>query len=84
MIIEALGIDVASRLFQRPSVHRDGHLLLKRRVKRHQLFNAVEQIDPDTIALEVSNGAFYRQHERENLSSRVKKRDHEHVKFCVL
>ena len=59
MTIETLGIDIAKNVFQLHGVNRSGHVLLKRRVMRDQLLEAVAQIDRCTIVVEACTGAFY-------------------------
>lgn len=72
MTIETLGVDMAKNVFQLHGVDRNGRVVLKRRVMRDQLLQAMAQIDPCTVVVEACTGAFYWARKFEVLGHRVK------------
>lgn len=72
MTIETLGIDIAKNVFQLYGVNRSGKPVLKRRVMRDQLLQAISQTEPCTIIIEACTGAFYWARKFEELGHAVK------------
>lgn len=83
MTIETLGVDMAKNVFQLHGVDRNGRVVLKRRVMRDQLLQAMAQIDPRTVVVEACTGAFYWARKFEVLGHRVKIISPQYVKPFV-
>jgi transposase len=83
MTIETLGIDIAKNVFQLHGVNRGGRVMLKRRVMRDQLLEALSQIEPCTVVVEACTGAFYWARKFEALGHRVKIISPQYVKPFV-
>ena len=83
MTIETLGIDIAKNVFQLHGVNRNGRTILKRRVMRGQLLEALSQIDACTIVVEACTGAFCWARRFESLGHQVKIISPQYVKPFV-
>lgn len=59
MQITTLGIDLAKTLFQLHGVDARGHVVLSRRVKRHQVLEVVTRLSPCVIGMEACASAHY-------------------------
>jgi len=83
MTIETLGIDIAKNVFQLHGVNHGGRAVLKRRVMRDQLLDALARIEPCTVVVEACTGAFYWARKFEALGHRVKIVSPQYVKPFV-
>jgi transposase len=59
MQITTVGIDLAKTVFQLHGVDARGHLVLSRRVRRHQLLDVVTRLSPCVIGMEACASAHY-------------------------
>ena len=83
MELKAAGIDLAKNVFEIFGVNQAGKAVLRRRVQRVRLLEAIAQMPPCLIGIEACTGAFYWQREFEKFGHTVKVISPQYVKPFV-
>lgn len=72
MKLKRIGIDLAKSVFQAHGVDSHEHVMLKKKLKRHEVLNCFRQIEPCVVAMEACGSAHYWARELEKLGHQAK------------
>lgn len=84
MNITMIGLDIAKQIFHAAGLNRSGKVLLKRKLRRHQVLEWFAQQSPTRVSLEGCASAHYWARELEQLGHEVHLLAAQHVKPYVM